>query len=52
MTIILDNLNKNLEIIELLNKYNADKDYKNLRLDFRNKILPTLKYKSENQQSI
>lgn len=48
MNLILDNSNKNLEIIGVLNKYNADKDYNNLRLEFRNKIFPALKYKSEN----
>ena len=37
-----------MEIIELLQTYDNNKDYNNLRVQFRNKILPTLKYKSEN----
>ena len=37
-----------MEIIELLQIYDNNKDYNNLRVQFRNKILPSLKYKSEN----
>ena len=41
-----------MEIIELLQTYDNNKDYNNLRVQFRNKILPTLKYKSENLQQV
>ena len=48
MTLLIENTNNNMEIIELLQTYDNNKNYNNLRLKFRNKILPTLKYKSEN----